>query len=112
MAHAYAAEAREVCIAAMRICLARGMAGFKGNIKRYQRLGNILAELHEREMRLSNLCRQAIQASKSTNAKPDSKEKQVDPQQKDTQSISSDSCPAGRMFVLQLTPTKRKETAA
>lgn len=109
--HAYAAEAREVCIAAMRICLARGMAGFKGNIKRYQRLGNILAELHEREMRLSNLCRQAIQASKSTNAKPDSKEKQVDPQQKDTQPTSSASRPVGHMFVLRITPTDRKEAS-
>ena len=44
LAHAYAAEAREVCFTAMRICYAWGLAGFKGNIERFHRLGNILAE--------------------------------------------------------------------
>lgn len=111
LVHAYAAEAREVCIAAMRICLARGMSGFKGNIKRYQRLGNILSELHEREMRLSHLCRQAIQTSKLTNAKPDSKEKQVAQLQKETQPTSSASCPVGHMFVLRIKPAERKEAS-
>ena len=111
LAHAYAAEAREVCFTAMRICYAWGLAGFKGNIERFHRLGNILAELHEREMRLSDLCRKAIQASKSHEVKPDSKEKQVAPQQKGTQPTSSDSCPVGRLFVIRIMPADRKEAS-
>ena len=111
LAHAYAAEAREVCFTAMRICYAWGLAGFKGNIDRFHRLGNILVGLHEREMRLSDLCRQAIQASKSTNVKSDSKEKQVAPQQKETQPTSSASCPVGRLFVIRITPADRKEAS-
>ena len=111
LAHAYAAEAREVCFTAMRICYAWGLAGFKGNIERFHRLGNILAGLHEREMRLSVLCRKAIQASKSHEVKPDSKEKQVAPQQKGTQPTSSDSCPVGRLFVIRIMPADRKEAS-
>lgn len=111
LAHAYAAEAREVCLTAMRICYAWGLAGFKGNIERFHRLGNILAGLHERERRLSDLCRKAIQASKSINVKPDSKDKQVASQQKEMKPTSSASCPVGRMFVLRITPAERKEAS-
>lgn len=111
LAHAYAAEAREVCIAAMRICFAWGLSGFKGNIERYHRLGDILAGLHERERRLSDLCRKAIQASKPANGKSAFKKKRIASEEEETKPASFVFCPVGRMFVLQITPADRKEAA-
>lgn len=70
-----------------------------------------LEELDIRERKLSDLCRKAIQASKSTNVKPDSKDKQVASQQKEMKPTSSVFCPVGRMFVLRITPADRKEAS-
>ena len=63
LAYAYAVKAREICLLSMRVCFVWGLAGLKGDIKRFNRLGNRLFGLHEREICLSHLCRQAINKS-------------------------------------------------
>jgi hypothetical protein len=63
--HAYAVEAREVCIAGLRLVYARAEAGLRGNKERYERLGRTIEQLFEREMYLSSLCRESIKKTKA-----------------------------------------------
>ena len=107
--YGFAIRCRELVILSIRLIHNFMLAALGDDKQQMTVLKRKLRELDFRERRLSNLCRKAIQSSKSHEVKPDSKEKQVAPQQKETQPTSSASRPVGRMFVLRITPSDRKE---
>ena len=109
--YGFAIRCRDLVILSIRLIHNFVLAALGADKQQMGVLKKKLEELDIRERKLSDLCRQAIQASKAHEVKPDSKEKQMAQQQKEMQPTCSASCPVGRMFVLRITPADRKEAS-
>lgn len=76
LAHAYAVEARDLCILGLRLTCARAEAGIRGNQKKYERLTKAIEEITKREMHLSALCRESIREAKIKSSKEEKDRKE------------------------------------